>query len=88
MMACHSEVARRQETLDKEMIRDLLQNRVYTGRVRYTETVYRGTLGERRTSKRHNSEWFDGKHDGFIEDDLYEACQAVRAGLGAYLQDQ
>ncbi len=67
--------------VDKEMIRDVLQNRVYTGRVRYTETIYRGTLGQRRGSKRHNSDWFDGKHDGFIEDDLYEACQVVRAGL-------
>ena len=71
-----------QKPIDKEMIRDLLQNRVYTGRVRYTETLYRGTLGERRTSKRHRSEWFEGNHIGFVPDDLFEACQAVRAQLG------
>jgi len=71
-----------QKPIDKEMIRDLLQNRVYTGRVRYTDTVYRGTLGERRTSKRNRSDWFEGTHEGFVPDDLFEACQAVRAGLG------
>lgn len=66
---------------DKEMIRDMLQNRIYTGRVRHTDTIYRGTLGQRRTSKRHRSDWFEGKHEGFIADDLFEACQHVRAGL-------
>ena len=74
--------------IDKEMIRDLLQNRIYTGRVRHTDTVYRGTLGQRRTSKRHRSDWFEGKHEGFIPDELFDACQTVRAGLGTHLQDQ
>jgi hypothetical protein len=65
---------------DKEMVRDLLQNRVYTGRVRYTETIYNGKLGEWRTSKRNKSEWFEGKHQGFITDELFEECQYIRSG--------
>ena len=67
------------QPVNKEMVRDLLQNRVYTGRVRYTETEYRGSLGERRTTKRGRGEWFEGKHEGFISDDLYDRCQEVRA---------
>ena len=67
--------------LDKEMVRDLLQNRVYTGRVRHTDTIYKGSLGERRTSKRHRSEWFEGKHEGFISDELFEECQLIREGM-------
>ena len=67
--------------LDKETIRDMLQNRLYTGRVRYTDTVYKGTLGERRTSKRNRSEWFEGRHAAIIDDALFEACQEARKGL-------
>lgn len=67
--------------VDKEMVRELLQNRVYTGRVRYTDTIYKGKLGERRASRRHRGEWFEGKHEGFITDDLFDLCQQVRAGL-------
>ncbi len=70
-----------QKPINKEMIRDLLQNRVYTGRVRYTETVYRGSLGERRTSKRHRSEWFEGLHGAIISDELFNECEAVRSGV-------
>jgi len=66
---------------NKEMVRDMLQNRIYTGRVRHTDTVYKGSLGERRTSKRNRSEWFEGQHDGFVPDDLFDACQDIRAGL-------
>jgi site-specific DNA recombinase len=64
--------------VNREMIRDMLQNRVYTGRVRYTETLYKKTLGEGRSTKRHRSEWFEGKHQGFVSDELFEQCQIVR----------
>jgi DNA invertase Pin-like site-specific DNA recombinase len=67
--------------INKEMVRDMLQNRVYTGRVRHTDTIYNGSLGERKASKRHRGEWFEGKHEGFISDDLFEACQSARAGM-------
>lgn len=74
------------QPINREMIRDLVQNRVYTGRVRYTDTVYKGTLGERRTSKRGRSEWYEGKHEGFISDELFDQCQAVREGAARLKQ--
>lgn len=68
-----------QKPFSKEVIRDLLQNRHYTGRVCYAETRYRGTLGEGKRSSRKRREWFDGQHLPIISDELFEACQAVRA---------
>jgi hypothetical protein len=69
--------------VDKEMVRDFLQNRVYTGRVRYTDTVYKEeNLVLKRASRRHRSEWFEGKHAPIISDELFETCLAVRKGFG------
>ncbi|MBE7533653.1 MAG: recombinase family protein [Ardenticatenaceae bacterium] len=65
----------------KEMVRDMLQNRIYTGRVPYAETFYSGSLGQGKKSNRHRKNWFEGKHDGFISDELFDACQEVRRGL-------
>ena len=65
--------------IGKEMVRDLLQNRLYTGRVSYAETFYSGTLGEGKQSSRGRRQWFEGKHQGFISDELFELCQEVRA---------
>jgi site-specific DNA recombinase len=67
--------------INKEMVRDMLQNKVYTGRVPHTDTIYRGTLGERKASKRRRSEWYEGKHQAFITDELFDLCQEVRAGM-------
>ncbi|MCL4264759.1 MAG: recombinase family protein [Anaerolineae bacterium] len=64
--------------IGKETVRDILQNRLYTGRVPYAETVYRGSLGERKQSSRNHRQWFEGKHQGFISDELFERCQQVR----------
>ncbi len=70
-----------QQPINKEMVRDMLQNRLYTGRVPYAETEYSETLGEGKKSSRGRKEWFEGKHQGFISDDLFEQCQLVRANL-------
>jgi len=67
--------------VNKEMIRDLLQNYVYTGRVPHTDTLYSGSLGHGRKSSRGRKEWFEGKHHGFISDELFDRCQQVRAGM-------
>ena len=67
--------------IGKEMVRDMLQNRVYTGRVPYAETSYSGSLGQGKQSNRKRREWFEGKHEGFISDELFDACQAVRRNL-------
>lgn len=76
-----AELRKNKQPVNKEMVRDMLQNRVYTGRVRYTETLYRGTLGERRGTKRNRSTWYEGKHEALISDELFEQCQQVRAAL-------
>ena len=70
-----------QQPVNKETVRDMLQNRLYTGRVPYAETLYRGTLGEGKQSSRGRREWYEGKHQGFISDDLFERCQEVRKQL-------
>ncbi|MCA9936215.1 MAG: recombinase family protein, partial [Anaerolineales bacterium] len=67
--------------IGKAMVRDMLQNRMYTGRVPYAETLYSGSLGQGKKSNRKRKQWFEGKHDGFISDELFEACQEVRKGL-------
>lgn len=67
--------------VNKEMIRDLLQNRVYTGRVPHSDTQYSGSLGSGKKSSRGRKEWFEGKHHGFISDELFDLCQQVRAGM-------
>ena len=62
----------------KEMVRDMLQNRTYLGYVPYAETIYSGSLGEGKSSSRRRKQWFEGKHEGFISDDLFNICQDVR----------
>jgi site-specific DNA recombinase len=70
-----------QKPVGKETVRDLLQNRLYTGRVPYAETFYTGTLGQGRKTTRNRKEWFEGKHDAIIPDDLFDQCQLVRQAL-------
>ncbi len=75
------ELRRGKQPINKEMVRDMLQNRTYTGRVSYAETLYNGTLGESKQSPRGRKIWYDGKHQGFISDELFDICQEVRSGL-------
>ena len=70
-----------QKPIGKEMVRDMLQNRTYLGYVAYCETEYNGTLGQGKRSSRHRKIWFEGKHEGFIPEQLFEVCQQVRAGF-------
>src|SRR5690606_2790662 len=67
--------------IGKEMVRDMLKNRVYTGRVPYSETFYSGSLGEGKRSSRNRKQWFEGKHQGFISDELFDQCQEARKQL-------
>ncbi|MFZ1397115.1 MAG: recombinase family protein [Candidatus Promineifilaceae bacterium] len=64
--------------IGKEMVRDMLQNRVYTGYVAYAETYYSGSLGQGKRSNRNRKQWFKGNHQGFITEDLFDICQEVR----------
>ena len=70
------------------MVRDLLKNQVYTGRVPYAETLYSGSLGEGKQSPRHRKQWFEGKHQGFISDELFDQCQEVRKQLTKHRRSQ
>jgi site-specific DNA recombinase len=75
---------RGRKPIGKEMVRDMLKNRVYTGRVSYAETHYGGSMGERKRSSRNRKEWFEGKHEGFITDELYAKCQQVRDSMATH----
>ncbi len=68
--------------MDKEVVRDMLQNRTYTGRVCHADTQYSGSLGEGKKSNRHRKVWYEGKHPGFISDELFDAVQEVRGAVG------
>ena len=67
--------------IGKGMVRDMLQNRTYTGHVSYVETLYRGSLGQGRRSGRNRRQWFEGKHEAIISDELLERCVVIRKGL-------
>jgi hypothetical protein len=50
--------------------------------VSHAETIYDGSsLGQRKRSRRKRMEWFEGRHEAIISDELYEAAQAVRGKL-------
>jgi hypothetical protein len=77
-----AEICRKRRPISKDVARDFLQNRLYTGRVAYSETIYDGsTLGKKRKSRRKRIEWFEGKHEAIVPDELFERCQQVRASL-------
>lgn len=59
----------------REAIRDLLQNRIYIGKVRYTPNK-KGGSGRRRSAGEVT--WSEGKHDAVINEQLFEKCQRVR----------
>ena len=60
-----------QKPADKEFVRWMLQNKIYTGRVSHSDTQYNGGLGQSRKCSRKRKEWFEGKHTGFVSDELY-----------------
>jgi DNA invertase Pin-like site-specific DNA recombinase len=69
------------QPVGRDMVRDMLQNQVYTGRVPHCDTQYNGTLGQGRKSSRGRRVWYEGRHEALISDELFEQCQAVRAKL-------
>ncbi len=68
--------------MDKETVRDMLQNRTYTGQVSHADTQYSGSLGEGKKSSRHRKVWYEGCHQGFVSDELFETCRATREEVG------
>lgn len=75
-----------QKPINRDMIRELLQNRTYTGRVPHTDTVYKGSMGQGKMSRRGRSEWFEGKHQAIIGDQLFEEVQTARANAARLRQ--
>lgn len=68
--------------IGKEMIRDVLQNRIYLGQVSYAETLYDGSsLGQKKKARRNRVEWHPGKHKPIVEESVFERCQAIRSQL-------
>ncbi len=81
------EARRGKKPIDKEVVRWMLQNKIYTGRVPHSDTQYKGALGQNRKGSRwHTREWFEGKHQGFISDELFERSRVVREGMATHHQ--
>jgi len=59
-----------------DTIRDLLRNRTYLGYVKY-QPYKKNPDGSR--SYAGEIQWFDGKHDAVISEDLFNLCQDIRA---------
>lgn len=70
--------------IGKETVRDMLQNRLYVGEVRYIETEYKGSLGQGRKAWRNRQTWFPGQHEAIVPLELFEKCQEVRKGLARH----
>lgn len=58
-----------------EMVRDMLQNRTYLGYIKY-QPYQRHSDGRR--SWNGKVEWFPGKHQAMIPNDLFDQCQEIR----------
>ncbi len=58
-----------------DMVRDMLQNRTYLGYVKY-QPYKRHSDGRRSWSGK--TEWFPGKHQSVISQELFDRCQQVR----------
>ena len=76
-----NELRKGRRPIGKETVRDMLANRVYTGRVPYCETIYNGSLGQGKRSSRKRKQWFEGRHDSIITDELFDKCQTARTKL-------
>ena len=58
-----------------DMVREMLQNRTYLGYVKY-QPYQRHSDGRRSWAGK--IEWFPGKHQAFIPQELFDRCQEVR----------
>ncbi len=74
---------KRGRRFSKDTARDFLQNRTYTGKVRYQKTE-RHSDGSR--CKTGTIEWFDGQHEALVSDELFEQCQEVRRKRASHRQ--
>jgi site-specific DNA recombinase len=62
-----------------QMVRELLQNRVYCGYVSYVETIYRKGFRQSKAGARGRQQWVKGIHDPIVSEDLFEQVQTIRA---------
>ncbi|MCB8978652.1 MAG: recombinase family protein [Ardenticatenaceae bacterium] len=60
----------------KDTVRDMLQNQTYLGKVKY-QKYQRRSDGSR--SYDAPVQWYDGQHEAFISEELFNRCMAVRA---------
>lgn len=67
-----------EKPFNPQMVRDLLQNKIYCGYVSYSETTYRGGIRQQKVAPRLRREWNVGNHQPIISEELFEQCQAVR----------
>jgi site-specific DNA recombinase len=61
-----------------EMVRDMLQNKIYCGYVSYVETVYKKGFGRGKAGSRGKRQWSLGLHEPLISELLFNKTQDVR----------
>lgn len=67
---------KRDKRFSTDAIRDIVRNRTYLGYVKYQPYI-KNPDGSR--SYKGEIQWFEGKHDAVISEDLFNLCQDVRA---------
>ncbi len=67
--------SKRGRPFSKDTVRDMLQNPTYLGKVKY-QKYKRNSDGSRSYS--NEVEWFEGKHEAIIDEELFNCCEAVR----------
>jgi site-specific DNA recombinase len=65
-----------------EMVRELLQNKLYAGYVSYAEHLYKDRFGQGSVSRRGRVAWGKGIHQAIISEQLFEEVQSVRIWKG------
>jgi hypothetical protein len=62
----------------KDTIREMLQSKVYIGKVQY-RPFSRYEDGSENYKRYEGLEWFDGQHQAVISPELFERCQVIRS---------
>ena len=79
----HGYKTKRGRRFSKDTVRDMLQNQVYLGKVRYQQYKRHADRSRDYTVP---VEWFDGQHEAVISQELFDRCQEVRAKRASHRQ--
>jgi site-specific DNA recombinase len=70
------------KAVSTELVREMLQNKLYAGYVSYAEHLYKGGFGQGTVSRRGRVTWQKGIHQPIITEELFNEVQAIRVDYG------